>query len=743
MQAVAEAAKLKDAEAASVGDSVETGTPSENTNGNKNGKDKGGGDWGGGKKGKRGRNKKRPKDDRPAQADTLCQHLSDGRPCTYGERCRFAHDVKAYLEKKPPDIAETCPIWDARGSCPSGLKCRFGGAHTDLETLKPVVREGGPAPSSFNYINDLSRDLQGKLRRNQVPFACDRNGWPAFLASLDKDYAPQASQQPPSSDAPTAAATAANGVTGDGQQTTAAPATAASAAGTGAADKGGGGMDIEGSDGGGGGGGGGGSPPAAKRAKVEATAADAAAGAPAAAAADAADAVGGGVEAAGAATSADTSTPTVATPAGGASANGKDKGGGRGEGEWVRSCLEGAEPRAQKRTVDFEGKVYIAPLTTVGNLPFRRVMKDQGADITCGEMALSHHLLKGNGSEWALLRRHPSEDVFGVQVAGAHPDQMTRVAELLEKNAKMDFVDINMGCPIDLVCDKGMGAALMGRSRKLRGIIAGMSSQLTCPLTVKMRVGWDEKKPNADVVVRTVQREADRCRKRGFPGSVARVMIHGRSRLQRYSKLADWDYVRQVAVSQDPALRPLPVIGNGDILSWRDHEERLEQARELQSQQGEGEGSQWSTCCMLARGALIKPWLPTEVKEKRDWDISSSERLDIYRKFVNFGLEYWGSDQMGVNKTRRFLLEWLSFTCRYIPAGVLEVLPQRINEKPPPFTPNGRDDLESLMCSLNPKDWIKICEMLLGPTPKDFEFEPKHKASSYAPQAAQAPAAGV
>lgn len=52
---------------------------------------------------------------------------------------------------------------------------------------------------------------------------------------------------------------------------------------------------------------------------------------------------------------------------------------------------------------------------------------------------------------------------------------------------------------------------------------------------------------------------------------------------------------------------------------------------------------------------------------------------------MNFGLEYWGSDQMGVNKTRRFLLEWLSFTCRYIPVGVLEVLPQRINEKPPPF----------------------------------------------------------
>ena len=162
-------------------------------------------------------------------------------------------------------------------------------------------------------------------------------------------------------------------------------------------------------------------------------------------------------------------------------------------------------PTKERKLVDFRSKVYVAPLTTVGNLPFRRIMKRFGADITCGEMAMSTSLLQGLNPEWALLKRHPEEDVFGVQIAAGFADQFTRTSEVLESFCKLDFVDVNMGCPLDFVNEKQAGAALMLRESKLRESLLGMSRALSCPFTVKMRTGWDEEKPFAHLLVPKIQ----------------------------------------------------------------------------------------------------------------------------------------------------------------------------------------------------------------------------------------------
>uniref|UniRef100_A0A8C3KX26 tRNA-dihydrouridine(47) synthase [NAD(P)(+)] n=1 Tax=Chrysolophus pictus TaxID=9089 RepID=A0A8C3KX26_CHRPC len=353
----------------------------------------------------------------------------------------------------------------------------------------------------------------------------------------------------------------------------------------------------------------------------------------------------------------------------------------------------------EKKKLEIQGKLYLAPLTTCGNLPFRRICKRFGADVTCGEMAVCTNLLQGQSSEWALLKRHHTEDIFGVQLEGAFPDTMTKCAELLNQTIDVDFVDINVGCPIDLVYKKGGGCALMTRSNKFEQIVRGMNSVLDVPLTVKIRTGVQEKINVAHKIIPKIRE-----------WGASMVTLHGRSREQRYTRVADWDYIAECA----KIASPMPLFGNGDILSYEDANQAMQTG---------------VSGIMIARGALIKPWLFTEIKEQRHWDISSSERFDILKDFTNYGLEHWGSDTQGVEKTRKFLLEWLSFLCRYIPVGLLEHLPQKINERPPYYI--GRDYLETLMASQNVDDWIKISELLLGPVPTNFTFLPKHKANSY------------
>ena len=318
---------------------------------------------------------------------------------------------------------------------------------------------------------------------------------------------------------------------------------------------------------------------------------------------------------------------------------------------------------------------------------------------------MATNLLQGQASEWALLRRHACEDVFGVQLCGGYPDALARTAELIDDHVECSFVDINMGCPIDLVCNKGAGSSLLLKPARIEAIARACAPLLRCPLTMKTRTGYGDDLPS---------RVAHTLAPSMAEWGVTALTLHGRSRQQRYSRTADWAYIAQVGAAA--AHTPLQLVGNGDVMGWTDYEEHL--------------AAGGVATCMIARGALVKPWLFTEIKERRDWDISSGERFALLQRFCSHGLEHWGSDGKGVESTRRFLLEWLSFLHRYIPVGLLERLPQRLNLQPPAYV--GRNELETLMASTAADDWVRLTTMLLGPTPPGFRFAPKHKSNSYA-----------
>lgn len=159
----------------------------------------------------------------------------------------------------------------------------------------------------------------------------------------------------------------------------------------------------------------------------------------------------------------------------------------------VGSCSdEDSKGRDSKtsKPIDFVNKLVLSPLTTVGNLPFRRICKEFGADITCGEMACCVPLIKGMTQEWALTKRHESEDVFGVQLCGNNPNIISQTAQLMQETAKVDFLDLNIGCPIELIYQQGGGSALMRRTNILELTVRTCSNlNPQIPFTVKIRTG--------------------------------------------------------------------------------------------------------------------------------------------------------------------------------------------------------------------------------------------------------------
>jgi len=334
--------------------------------------------------------------------------------------------------------------------------------------------------------------------------------------------------------------------------------------------------------------------------------------------------------------------------------------------------------------MEFSGSVILAPLTKGGNLPFRRLCLDHGAVVTMSEMAYVRQVVRRSKPELALLRKHPDESAYGVQLAAGKPEEAVK-AGLAAVERGASFVDLNCGCPIHDTVKRGMGATLLQRPAAMGRILEALAAALPVPVTVKIRTGWSESKINADEVAKIAEESG-----------AAAITVHGRTREQRYTRAADWDVVRRLTAD-----RGIPVIGNGDLLTWYEVEDRWQAAG--------------CAAVMLGRGALIKPWLFREVAESKEWIPSPVERLAVYWQLAAYMKEHFRDDERGRERAMRFLPWHMGFFCRWRPWPEAEFraasrehpLLQTRDERPPPD-----DVLEQLLRDPRPEVHQALADLL-------------------------------
>lgn len=281
------------------------------------------------------------------------------------------------------------------------------------------------------------------------------------------------------------------------------------------------------------------------------------------------------------------------------------------------------------------GALIAAPMTKGSNLPYRQLCMALGARVLISEMVVARRLKQKRRAEFALIRRAPDEPVFGVQLAGNKPDEMAWAAALVEARGA-DFIDVNLGCPIDHFTRMGLGAALGRQPARVRRIVEAMKAAVRVPVTVKIRLGWKADQLNYLDLARAA-----------VDGGADGVFVHGRTREARYRLPANWDAISEIA-----AALPVPVIGNGDILFPHEAHTHL--------------AATGCAAVMSARGVLIKPWLFREYLHGYE-DITAEARVDVYRQYVTLALAHWGDDAHGRERVRDFLRWHVGFWCRYVP----------------------------------------------------------------------------
>jgi nifR3 family TIM-barrel protein len=229
--------------------------------------------------------------------------------------------------------------------------------------------------------------------------------------------------------------------------------------------------------------------------------------------------------------------------------------------------------------IEMKNPVVLAPMAGVCNSAFRLTVKEFGAGLVCAEMVSDKGIVFNNQKTIEMLYIDEREKPLSLQIFGGEKETLVEAAKFVDKNTNADIIDINMGCPVPKITKCDAGAKWLLDPNKIYDVVAAVVDAVEKPVTVKMRIGWDENHIYAVENAQAVERAGGKA-----------VSVHGRTRAQMYEGKADWNVIKQVkeAVS-------IPVIGNGDVQTPQDAKRMLEETG--------------VDGVMIGRAALGNPWM--------------------------------------------------------------------------------------------------------------------------------------
>lgn len=272
--------------------------------------------------------------------------------------------------------------------------------------------------------------------------------------------------------------------------------------------------------------------------------------------------------------------------------------------------------------------LLLAPMEDVTDQAFRRICKKFGADIMFTEFISSEGLIRNAGKSTKKLKISDDERPVGIQIFGHDISSMQRAVALAEESYP-DIIDLNFGCPVRKVVNKGAGAALLLDTEKMVKMTEAVVKSTLLPVTVKTRIGWDEKNKPIEELALKLQ-----------DTGINALTIHGRTRAQLYTGKADWTLIGKV--KSDPRIY-IPIIGNGDINS----PEKAKEMKEKYNVDG----------IMIGRAAIGNPWMFRNTGEYLSTGSYSkneniSEKISVCRQHFEFSVALKG-EHTGVVEMRK------------------------------------------------------------------------------------------